>query len=301
MTITLRTTKGSQLTYQEADDNWREILDLRRMTIDQVTSGGTANALTANFTRAVVLQNGVTIKVKISQANTAASPTLNVNSTGAKVISTLDGSPLGVGGLIAGSVIIFSYDSGIDKWVALTGGDALTFGGKSPSFYLNYDNFNAGGPIDEAYLPEATTTDKGIIRIATEAEASAGTVDDAALTPATLSAGIAGIGSISETVLFTSSVGVTAGTVNLSESSEPFDAIALLLSGQGNPTGLEPVIVTREMINQTATLASGEFSIAIGRGSTGNSCLGVKINTNNVFLFSSDGDGRLHSVIGINY
>lgn len=300
-TITLRTTKGSELTFDEADDNFRAILDLNRITIDQVSAGGTADELTADYTRAVVLANGVMVKLKIAQTNTSASPTLNVNSTGAKIISGLDGSPLGAGALVAGSVLLFSYDSGTDTWIAMTGGDALTFGGQVPDFYLNYDNFNAGGPIDASFLPAATTTDAGIVRLATSNEAAAGTVTNAAITPSTLAAGVDAIGGINETVLFSNAGGVSTGNVTLSEDQTTFDALGFLLSGEGNPLGLDTRIVTREMINQTATLASNQFGFAVARGSTSNSAIGFTLASTSINITFSDAGGRLHGVIGINY
>jgi len=211
MTITLRTTKGSALTFNEMDDNFRETLDLRRIHTDQVTAGGTADALTANFSRAVSLSNGVMIKVKIASANTVVGPTLNVNSTGAKTITGLSGSPVGAGSLPAGAVVLFSYDSGSDSWMALnfSSTDATTLNGQPASYYLDADNIDAG-TIGAAYLPQATTTTIGATRYATAAEVATGTETQAAVTPNVLNSIVPTINYFTGT---TSISGLTAGKV----------------------------------------------------------------------------------------
>lgn len=193
MTITLRTTKGSALTFTEMDNNFREILDLRRAFIDQVTAGGTPDALTADFTRPVVLTNGVMVKVKIGSSNTIAGPTLNVNGTGAKTITGLDGGPLGAGVLPSGAVILFSYDNALDSWAAInfSSTDALTLNGQPASFYLDYDNMNAGTVLP-ANMTQATTASIGAARIATNAEAAAATLTDVFITPATAALAVTG-------------------------------------------------------------------------------------------------------------
>lgn len=188
-TITLRTTKGSALTFTEMDDNFRAILEQRRIFEGQVTAGGTPDALTADFAQTVSLQNGVMVKVKINTANTISGPTLNVNATGAKTITGLDGAPLGAGVLPSGAVILFSYDSGLDSWAALnfSSTDALTLNGQPPSFYLDCANFtNDTGVLGPDCLPQATTAQIGGTRYATAAEVAIGTEAQAAITPDSL-------------------------------------------------------------------------------------------------------------------
>jgi hypothetical protein len=180
MTITLRTTKGSALTFQEHDDNFRETLDLRRAYIDQVTTGGTANAMTADFAATVTLVNGVMVKVRIAAVNTIDGPTININATGAKTITGITGAPIPTGGLPAGSIILLSYDSALDAWVAMNSSttDALTLNGQTSSFYTDWGNLtNVPTPTDIVVAP---------VRRATAAEALAGTETDAFISPATL-------------------------------------------------------------------------------------------------------------------
>lgn len=61
----------------------------------------------ANFSK---LETGVTIHVKFTYTNSASSPTLNVNSTGAKPILGTTGVISGVSKWSAGAVVSFTYD-----------------------------------------------------------------------------------------------------------------------------------------------------------------------------------------------
>ena len=106
-----------------------EINELMRATEDIVTAAGTADALTADFVTNVVLAEGVTICIKAASANTSATPTLNVDGTGAKTIVKNSGSTLSAGD-IAGSRhrLIFKYDASNTVWVLINpamGGDSL--------------------------------------------------------------------------------------------------------------------------------------------------------------------------------
>jgi len=61
-----------------------------------------------------VLYEGVTVHVKFINTNSVASPTLNVNGTGAKEIklygTTAAGTDAERGGWQAGAVVSFTYD-----------------------------------------------------------------------------------------------------------------------------------------------------------------------------------------------
>jgi hypothetical protein len=97
-----------------------EINELMRATEDIVTAAGTADALTADFVTNVVLAEGVTICIKAASANTSATPTLNVDGTGAKTIVKDSGAVLGAGD-IAGSRhrLIFKYDASNSVWILI--------------------------------------------------------------------------------------------------------------------------------------------------------------------------------------
>jgi len=107
-----------------------EINELMRATEDQVTAAGTADVLTADFVTNVVLAEGVTICIKAALANATATPTLNVDGTGAKTIVKDSGAAL-VAGDIAGSRhrLILKYDASNTVWVLINPAvTALTVG-----------------------------------------------------------------------------------------------------------------------------------------------------------------------------
>lgn len=77
------------------------------------TASGTANKTTqANTPAGFTLYNGATVTVKFNNANTATTPTLNVNGTGAKTIKSYTGAALTAAEYkwVAGSAITFVYD-----------------------------------------------------------------------------------------------------------------------------------------------------------------------------------------------
>lgn len=81
-----------------------------------VTAGtSTAYTLTTNqvFTS---LTDGLMVAARMSATN-GASPTLNVDSLGAKSIATLYGTAIGSGKLRSGAIYVFTYDSTDDKWI----------------------------------------------------------------------------------------------------------------------------------------------------------------------------------------
>jgi aryl-phospho-beta-D-glucosidase BglC (GH1 family) len=82
-----------------------------------VPSGGTADAWTATMSSQVAsMADGMQVRVKFGQANTSLTPTLNVNTLGAKTIVGHDGSALVVGSIAAGMTITLTYDLSTDKW-----------------------------------------------------------------------------------------------------------------------------------------------------------------------------------------
>lgn len=68
-----------------------------------------ATIQTASYSGTFTLTTGATVSVKFTNANTAASPTLNVASTGAKNIRA-GNSNVGAGAWVAGQVVTFVYD-----------------------------------------------------------------------------------------------------------------------------------------------------------------------------------------------
>ncbi len=81
-----------------------------------VTAGSsTAYTLTTGqgFTS---LTDGLFVAARIDEVN-GASPTLNVDSLGAKSIATVYGTAVGAGKLRAGAIYVFTYDITDDKWI----------------------------------------------------------------------------------------------------------------------------------------------------------------------------------------
>lgn len=64
------------------------------------------------------LTTGAVVAVKFTYANTAASPTLNVNSTGAKSIAAYGTTALPVDAWVAGATVVFVYDG--TQWIMNT-------------------------------------------------------------------------------------------------------------------------------------------------------------------------------------
>jgi hypothetical protein len=106
-------------------------------TIAKVTAGGTthlvastcygicttdantiAKVATIQDSQAFTLMTGVTVHIKFTNSNTAADPTLNVNSTGAKAIKAYGTTKTGASATTswyAGSVVSFTYDG--TNWI----------------------------------------------------------------------------------------------------------------------------------------------------------------------------------------
>ena len=97
-----------------------EINRLLRANTDKVVATGT-NSIVANFSNipTFVLDDGVRVLIEIAITTTSASPSLNVNGSGQKLIKKSDGSSLDIGDLVGGGYYEFVYDLGEDEWLAL--------------------------------------------------------------------------------------------------------------------------------------------------------------------------------------
>lgn len=85
-------------------------------------SSTAAKTVTVDFSGTLSLFTGLTVRVKFTNANTAASPTLNVNSTGAVSVMAYGTTAAGSGAWAAGEIVTFTYDG--TNWVMTDGGDA---------------------------------------------------------------------------------------------------------------------------------------------------------------------------------
>lgn len=91
---------------------------------DQGLFYGTCATAAATAAKTVTLSGfslvtGAVVAVKFTYANTAASPTLNVNGTGAKSIAVYGSTAAGSGAWSAGEVVLFVYDG--TRWVMNSG------------------------------------------------------------------------------------------------------------------------------------------------------------------------------------
>lgn len=131
--------------------------------VSSSTASATAKTVTINYSGALSLFTGLTIRVKFTNGNTASSPTLNVNSTGAKAIKSYGTTAATT--WVAGQVIEFVYDgtnwlySGVD---AFTKAQSLS---SATAAQLNTAYGSTPKTPDEAFALLATnTTDNGIER-----------------------------------------------------------------------------------------------------------------------------------------
>lgn len=82
-----------------------------------LVTGGTSTAYTVTTNQGLTaLTDGFMVTVRMSATN-GASPTLNVDSLGAKAIAGVYGSAVPTGVMLSGSVQTFVYDSTDDKWL----------------------------------------------------------------------------------------------------------------------------------------------------------------------------------------
>lgn len=107
---------------------WRD--DMSGNTV----TGGTSTAYTATSSQGFTsLTDGISIALRMSATN-GASPTLNVDSLGAKSIATLYGTAVGTGKLLSGAVYVFVYDATDDKWIVQG----------NPNYGQQYGGFESG-------------------------------------------------------------------------------------------------------------------------------------------------------------
>lgn len=138
-----------------------EINLVLRSSVDLVTATGSGDALVANYSIAPTLVEGLRILLVSPGTNTVTTPTLNVNSTGAKTIVQMDGTAIDVGNIVSGGYYDFVYDATATKWVLLNptvvdvahsvSSDSATsatnstqLNGQAASYYTNAGNLSSG-------------------------------------------------------------------------------------------------------------------------------------------------------------
>ena len=120
-----------------------------------LVTGGASTAFTLTTNEVLALADGVSVKCRM-HATSGASPTLNVDSTGAVAIQSVQGTALPTGALPAGSVHSFVYYAAAAAWIV------------------------------SGIAAPASDTVAGGVELATVAEAGTGTDTARAVTPAGL-------------------------------------------------------------------------------------------------------------------
>ena len=122
-------------------------------------ASGTADAITATFTKPVFLENGERVLVRAQFANNSTTPTFSPNSLDAKTIVKGNNQVLAVGDIAgAGFWADLIYDATLEKWVLQN-------------------------PATGTDIPVASESQSGTIEIATDNETKTGTDDGKAVTP----------------------------------------------------------------------------------------------------------------------
>ena len=94
------------------------------------------NTLGATFVPALVLVDGLQIKLRAALANTGAA-TFNANGTGALALTKLGGTDLAAGDIsAAGHELILRYRSSVPRWELLNPAAAASAGGSGISIGL---------------------------------------------------------------------------------------------------------------------------------------------------------------------
>lgn len=93
---------------------------LKRFEKRIAVAGGTADALTADFTTDLLLTNGQPFYLRSVAANTVVAPTLNADDTGVRPIVKGNNLPLVAGDILGGGAWLeMQYDLTLDKYVLL--------------------------------------------------------------------------------------------------------------------------------------------------------------------------------------
>ena len=91
---------------------------VRSIGIPTAVAGGTADAITADFTPNVALTNGTTVIVRAGAANTTTTPTFAPDGLTAKTIVKGNNLALAAGDIAgAGHWLEMTFDTVLDKWV----------------------------------------------------------------------------------------------------------------------------------------------------------------------------------------
>lgn len=119
-------------------------------------SNTAAKTVTVDFSGTLTLFTGMEVRVKFDNANTASSPTLNVNSTGAKSIMLYGTTNAGSGAWIAGDIVTLIYDG--TNWIMGSQKQITANTPTSLSGVLSGDGSTVGTATVDSAPQQANTT-----------------------------------------------------------------------------------------------------------------------------------------------
>lgn len=116
--ITLRLEKGTELSYQEMDDNFTDIRKIYRFTEDSVvtTGSGAAYIITSTNTPQTSLVSNMMFGFIASFTNTADDPTLVIDTLDSRQIRRGNGAAMFTGEIQQGVFYIVRYDSASNQY-----------------------------------------------------------------------------------------------------------------------------------------------------------------------------------------
>ena len=131
------------------------------------------------------LETGVRVAVKFSAENTASSPTLNVNSSGAKTIQ-FRGAALtsSLYRWAANSVVEFMYDGTYWQMLGAPNNTDTNTNYYHTRVYSSGLKISTGTRVSDMYVPTGTTSSLGVVKQHTAADCTSYTSDEGATTPA---------------------------------------------------------------------------------------------------------------------
>lgn len=158
-------TDTEQLKFGNGTDTWDDIdyfIDGSVLPIYELITATGTDTYAAAYTPVQTLTNGLTVRIKFTNANSGAS-TFNLQSTGAVTLRKADGTALSSGDIAAGSVWWVIYDGTASQWRLLGGSGSGAGGGVWGSITGNLpdqsDIWNAIGLLEVTPVTVDTTLD----------------------------------------------------------------------------------------------------------------------------------------------
>ena len=156
-------------------------------TFQMATAGGTANAITADYTPDVTLSNLTTVGVVFGAANTTTTPTFSPDGLTPRTIVKNGGQALVAGDIAgAGHVGILEYNSANTRWELLNPAGA-NFSTASKTETLTNKTINASQLVDASIAADKLASNSVTTAKILNSNVTTAKIADANITPAKLS------------------------------------------------------------------------------------------------------------------